>query len=377
MSDSLLSATLAEVAARIGDRLPAAFTTDPGQMVLAGDVSGHVMPEDARAVRWSLGEDASLVVAIGADAAEVLCDGPPQRELVEALTLRVQPELAALAVLFDGQAPELGEGEAVEASAALADGPGDPVSIALDDAGTHRITVGLRLIVSDELMAPPGEGVALGAAQADIAPAHSGAAQVIADPVGASGGGQPLEAPSGPQGPGIPLQGLPAADHGPGIPLVDDGEVAAQAATPMPRTAPAGPAGFAADQQMAAAQRARAHAPVGLSNAEAHPADFASFDQLTSLPGRSHSMAMLGEVEMGVTAELGRTRMTVRDVLGLNPGSIIELDRSAGSPVDVVVNGTLIARGEVVVIDEEFGIRITEIIGMAEESSPFPMQVAQ
>jgi flagellar motor switch protein FliN/FliY len=66
---------------------------------------------------------------------------------------------------------------------------------------------------------------------------------------------------------------------------------------------------------------------------------------------------------MGVTAELGRTRMTVRDLLSLTPGSVVELDRAAGSPVDVLVNGTLIARGEVVVIDEEFGIRISEIIG--------------
>ena len=73
---------------------------------------------------------------------------------------------------------------------------------------------------------------------------------------------------------------------------------------------------------------------------------------------------LLHDVEMGVTAELGRTRMTVRDLLSLSPGSVVELDRAAGSPVDVLVNGTLIARGEVVVLDEEFGIRISEIIGM-------------
>ncbi|HVW34888.1 MAG TPA: flagellar motor switch protein FliN [Acidimicrobiia bacterium] len=72
---------------------------------------------------------------------------------------------------------------------------------------------------------------------------------------------------------------------------------------------------------------------------------------------------LLHEVEMGVTVELGRTRMLVRDILELSPGSVIELDRAAGAPIDVLVNGTLIARGEVVVIDEEFGIRITEVIG--------------
>jgi flagellar motor switch protein FliN/FliY len=75
-------------------------------------------------------------------------------------------------------------------------------------------------------------------------------------------------------------------------------------------------------------------------------------------------LELLADVEMGVTAELGRTRMTVRDLLALTPGSVVELDRLAGSPVDVLVNGTLVARGEVVVIDEEFGVRISEIIGL-------------
>ena len=78
--------------------------------------------------------------------------------------------------------------------------------------------------------------------------------------------------------------------------------------------------------------------------------------------GGSRPLAILNDVEMGVTAELGRRRMTVRDLLALTPGSVIELDRAAGTPVDVLVNGTLIARGEVVVIDEEFGIRIAEIV---------------
>ena len=65
---------------------------------------------------------------------------------------------------------------------------------------------------------------------------------------------------------------------------------------------------------------------------------------------------------MGVSVELGRTRMTVRDLLALVPGAIVELDKAAGGPVDVLVNGTLMARGEVVVIDEEFAVRISEIV---------------
>ena len=70
---------------------------------------------------------------------------------------------------------------------------------------------------------------------------------------------------------------------------------------------------------------------------------------------------LLHGVDMEVTVEIGRTRMTVRDLLELTPGAVLELDRAAGSPADLLVNGRLIARGEVVVIDEDFGLRITEI----------------
>ena len=76
---------------------------------------------------------------------------------------------------------------------------------------------------------------------------------------------------------------------------------------------------------------------------------------------------MLHDVEMEVSAELGRTRMSVRELLSLNPGAIVELDRAAGSPADLLVNGRLIARGEVVVVDENFGIRITEIVAPGAE----------
>jgi flagellar motor switch protein FliN/FliY len=85
--------------------------------------------------------------------------------------------------------------------------------------------------------------------------------------------------------------------------------------------------------------------------------------------GAVRAVELLNDVEMGVTAELGRTRMTVRELLSMQPGSIVELDRAAGSPVDLLVNGTLVARGEVVVIDEEFGVRITEIIGYDQKKN--------
>lgn len=82
---------------------------------------------------------------------------------------------------------------------------------------------------------------------------------------------------------------------------------------------------------------------------------------VTALPPR-RGIEMLHGVDMEVTVELGRTRMTVRDLLALTPGAVLELDRAAGSPADLLVNGRLIARGEVVVVDEDFGLRVTEII---------------
>lgn len=74
-------------------------------------------------------------------------------------------------------------------------------------------------------------------------------------------------------------------------------------------------------------------------------------------------LRLLHDVEMVLTAEIGRTKLPVRQVLELVPGTVLELDRAAGSPADVMVNGRLVARGEVVVVDEDYGIRITEIVG--------------
>lgn len=77
----------------------------------------------------------------------------------------------------------------------------------------------------------------------------------------------------------------------------------------------------------------------------------------SALPG----LELILDISMPVTVELGRTRMLIRDILGLGPGSVIELDKLAGEPVDLLVNDRAIAKGEVVVIDENFGIRLTQI----------------
>lgn len=75
---------------------------------------------------------------------------------------------------------------------------------------------------------------------------------------------------------------------------------------------------------------------------------------------------MILDVPVTLAMEVGRTRISIRNLLQLNQGSVVELDRSAGEPLDVFVNGTLVAHGEVVVINEKFGIRLTDVISPAE-----------
>ena len=96
-------------------------------------------------------------------------------------------------------------------------------------------------------------------------------------------------------------------------------------------------------------------------------------EQLEAVPGAGPyadaDLARLHAVPVELAVEIGRTRMTIGDTLGLGPGSIITLNRMAGEPVDLLVNGRPIARGEVVVIDEEFGLRVTEVVGSAMPGS--------
>lgn len=85
---------------------------------------------------------------------------------------------------------------------------------------------------------------------------------------------------------------------------------------------------------------------------------------------------MLGDVELEVSIELGRTEMLVEDVLKLGSGSVVELDKLAGDPVDVFVNGRLIARGEVLVLNDNFCIRISEIVDNVEEQTAAAVEQA-
>ncbi len=81
--------------------------------------------------------------------------------------------------------------------------------------------------------------------------------------------------------------------------------------------------------------------------------------------GTFRDLRRLSEVPVDLTVEIGRTRLTVGETLELRQGSIVSLNRMAGEPVDLLVNGTPIARGEVVVIDEQFGLRVTDVLGGA------------
>jgi len=96
-------------------------------------------------------------------------------------------------------------------------------------------------------------------------------------------------------------------------------------------------------------------------NSNVQPVEFPSFDNITPNVD-SKNIGLLMDVQMELIVELGRTKKLIKDILGMGEGAIIELDKLAGEPVDILVNHKIIAKGEVVVIDENFGVRITEII---------------
>jgi len=94
---------------------------------------------------------------------------------------------------------------------------------------------------------------------------------------------------------------------------------------------------------------------------DVHPMQFQSFDSAGPV-GVAKGIDLVYNIPLQVTVELGKTRKEISEILEFNPGTIIVLDKIAGDPVEIVVNGKLIARGEVVVIDENYGVRITDII---------------
>lgn len=338
---TLLDLTVSTLAEQIADTLPArwAFTISPPE---AGNL---VLPDGATSVTWRVGEYL-LGVAIDQAAAELLIT---QENAVEAaLNAPVAEAAQALSELSGGDELAVDQAELVDDLAGVLKAvEGETRWVQLTDGDEHRATIAIRLVVTDEMLAeagtstpqPPSER-----ASQPIAQAAQGANSV---PVQGSIGKQ-AGMMSG------QTQGTGSADQ------FDSPIVSGVNPNDMPSSL----------------GRTPGDVPMMPPNAVAHPAEFATFDDYGQLGGTPHPMALLSDVELGVTAELGRTRLTVKDVLGLTPGSIIELDRSAGAPVDVVVNGTLIARGEVVVIDEEFGVRITQIMGMPDLAKANALELA-
>jgi flagellar motor switch protein FliN len=125
--------------------------------------------------------------------------------------------------------------------------------------------------------------------------------------------------------------------------------LAEQASTPVPSPAPA-PTKADAASSRAAGERVFPPLQQVSTAANVSPGDI---DRVMDVP-------------VQLTAELGRTRITIKNLLALSPGSVVELDGLAGEPMDVFINGYLIAQGEVVVVNEKFGIRLTDIVMPAE-----------
>lgn len=116
----------------------------------------------------------------------------------------------------------------------------------------------------------------------------------------------------------------------------------------------------------ALAEQAEAEATAGDESAAGLSELIAEVAGSEGVEGESVELDMILEIPVTISMEIGRTQISIRNLLKLNQGSVVELDRLAGEPLDVLVNGTLIAHGEVVVVNEKFGIRLTDVITAME-----------
>lgn len=121
-----------------------------------------------------------------------------------------------------------------------------------------------------------------------------------------------------------------------------------------------------AEQQVAEEAAAIAEAPASTAPIASAADIFQRFDAGPDKPAVPSSIDMIMDIPVSMTVELGRTKIAIRSLLQLAQGSVVELDGLAGEPMDVLINGTLIAQGEVVVVNDKFGIRLTDIITPAE-----------
>ena len=121
------------------------------------------------------------------------------------------------------------------------------------------------------------------------------------------------------------------------------------------------------NQDAMADEWAAAMAEAGEAQSEAQPAPMDTLKDESLPAGEGDvSLDVILDIPVTIAMEIGRTKINIRNLLQLNQGSVVELDRLAGEPLDVLVNGTLIAHGEVVVVNEKYGIRLTDVISPAE-----------
>ncbi|GLJ02834.1 MULTISPECIES: flagellar motor switch phosphatase FliY [Bacillus] len=139
-----------------------------------------------------------------------------------------------------------------------------------------------------------------------------------------------------------------------------------EAQVSIPEPQPAAPQTQSAPAQQAAPpkRQAKPAAPVNVA-----PVEFEAFSEPQHTTSQLGNLDMLMDIPLSITVELGRTQRSVKEVLELSAGSIIELDKLAGEPVDILVNKRIVAKGEVVVIDENFGVRVTDILSQSERLS--------
>ncbi len=125
-----------------------------------------------------------------------------------------------------------------------------------------------------------------------------------------------------------------------------------------------------ADEWAAALEEQTDEGDAAVEDAMAAAGGSASFDELQAddngCADSDVNLQAILDVPVTLSMEIGRTRIKIRNLLQLNQGSVVELDRLAGEPMDVLVNGTLVAQGEVVVVNEKFGIRLTDIISPSD-----------
>lgn len=104
--------------------------------------------------------------------------------------------------------------------------------------------------------------------------------------------------------------------------------------------------------------------PHGLDPDQMRPAE--PEEDLAAIAPEIRNIGVLLDIDMKLTVELGRARMKIRDIMNLSPGAVVELGKAPNEPVDIMVNGVLLARGEVVVVDEQFAVRITKLLSRSE-----------